>query len=41
MDRTVEDVEDWSNFNFDEISARVDFPGVRRMRIPTERGLDF
>ena len=44
MDRTVEDVEDGSDLNFDEILAGIDFPGVRRstrVRVHTERGLDF
>ena len=44
MDRTVKNVEDGSDLNFDEISSGTDFPGVRRstcVRVPTERGLDF
>ena len=44
MDRTVGDVEDGSNLNFEETSAGIDFPGVRRstrVRVPTDRGLDF
>ena len=44
MDRTVEDVEDGSDLNFDETAAGSDFPGVRRstrVRVPTKRGLDF
>ena len=44
MDRTVEDVEGGSDLNFDETAAGIDFPGVRRstrVRVPTERGLDF
>ena len=44
MDRTVDDVEDGSDLNFDEISAGIDFLGVRRstrVRVPTERDLDF
>ena len=44
MDRTFEDVEDGSDLNFDETAAGIDFPGVgrsTRVRVPTERGLDF
>ena len=44
MDRTIEDVEDGSDLNFDEISAGIDFPGVRRstrVRVSTQRELDF
>ena len=44
IDRTAEVVEDGSDLNFDKTAAGIDFPGVRRstrVRVPSERGLDF